>query len=314
MRTGEEFRIPAARDAVGKLVSPGSASRRGAYRCPACDGPVDLHAGEKKRRHFHHRASACSAESVTHLTAKLFIAEAVNEWLGGGRPVLFVRRCSHDSCDAQCRQAIPAKVGGVGLEHMLPSGHVVDVALLSKLPKLSGSSPLPVLPVAAIEVHHTHAVDDEKAMEMGIPWIEVDARQACETEGRELVVTTDRFLPWLCADHQGERGHAHRAARTERSSAAALAKKLPFRIKDFPGFRVAHVATCPKGHAALVFEWDGKDPPWPRPPLVVAVEKDAGWSFGRVPGKPSKTLPWRRAYTSVCAVCAAPLDATRSHE
>jgi hypothetical protein len=305
MPTDEEFRIPAARDAKGRLVTPEAASRRAAYRCPACDGPVDLHAGEKKRRHFHHRAAACSAESVTHLTAKLFIADAVNEWLGGGRPVVFVRRCAHDGCDAQCRQAIPAKVGGVALEHMLPSGHVVDVALVSKLP---GSSPLAALPVAAIEVHHTHAVDDEKAMEMGIPWIEVDARQACEAEGRELVVTTDRFLPWLCADHQGERGRAHRAARAERSSAAALAKKLSFSIKEFPGFRIAHVAACPNGHAALVFEWDGKDPPWPRPPLVVAVQKDFDWSFGRLKGRPTQTAAWRRAYASACATCGAIVD------
>ena len=289
--------------------TPESAARRGAYRCPACDGPVDLHAGEKKRRHFHHRPSACSAETVAHLSAKLFIADAVNAWLAGGPPVVFVRRCAREGCDERCRQTVPAKVGGVAVEHALRSGHVVDVALLSRLPRASP------LVIAAIEMFdHTHAVDARKAMEMGVPWIEVDARQACEAEGRELVVTTNRFLPWLCGEHEGARGADHRAGRAERATAATLARKLPFRMTEFPGFRIDGVTSCPNGHDTLIFGWEGKDPPWPRPPLVVAVEKDAGWSFGRVSGKPSKTLPWRRAYTSVCAVCGAPLDATRARE
>jgi hypothetical protein len=299
MATTDGFRIPAAFDLEGLLVAPEGAARRRAYRCPACAGQVDLHAGVKKRRHFHHRASACNPESVTHLSAKLFIERSVNEWLAGGPPVVFVRGCAHADCTAQCRQTIPAKVGGVALEHPLRSGHVVDVVLLSRLPRASP------LPVAAVEVHHTHAVDGAKAFEMGIPWIEVDASQACETEGRELIVTTDRFLPWLCEEHEGERGVDHRATRGERTAAAALARKLPFDVKDFPGFRIARATSCPNGHEALLFEWDGKDPPWPRPPLVVAVEKDAGWSFGRVSARPTKTMPWRRTYASVCPQCGA---------
>jgi hypothetical protein len=302
MATTDGFRIPAAFDVEGRLVAPDGAARRRAYRCPACAGQIDLHAGAKKRRHFHHRASACSAESVTHLSAKLLIERAVNAWLAGGPPVVFVRRCAHADCAAQCRQTIPAKVGGVVLEHSLRSGHVVDVALMSRLPRASP------LPIAAVEVHHTHAVDAEKAFEIGIPWIEVDAWQACETEGRELVVTTDRFLPWLCEEHEGERGVEHRVARTQRSTAAALARKLPFDIKDFPGFRIARATSCPNGHDALLFAWDGKDPPWPRPPFVVAVEKDFDWSFGRVSERPTKALPWRRSYASACPQCGAIVD------
>lgn len=311
MATTDGFRIPAAFDLEGRLVAPEGAARRRAYRCPACAGQVDLHAGAKKRRHFHHRASACSAESVAHLAAKLFIARAVEDWLAGGPAVAFVRRCAHAECDARCRQPIPAKVGGVAVEHRLRSGHVVDVALLARLSegaRALGRSISP-LPVAAIEVHHTHAVDREKAMEMGIPWIEVDAEQVCEAAGRELVVTTDRFLPWFCEEHEGERGMEHRATRSGRATAATLARKLPFRIQDYPGFRIARAASCPNGHAALLFAWEGKEPPWPRPPLVIAVEKEVDWTFGRVGGRPSKALPWRRTYASACPECGAILDA-----
>lgn len=300
MAASESFKIPAAVGANERLVMPEEASRGGAYRCPACDTRVDLHAGEKKRRHFHHRVSTCSAESVVHLTAKLLIARAVEQWVAGGPPVTFERRCAHDDCEARCRQTIPAKVGAVALEHALPSGHVVDVALLAR------SLPLPV---AAIEVHHTHAVDREKAFEMGIPWIEVDAAQVCEAAGRELVVTTDRFLPWFCSEHEGERGRSHRAARVDRSTAAAVVRKLPFRIADFPGYRVACATRCPNGHDALLFEWDGKEPPWPRPPLVVAVEKTVDYTFGAVSKRPAKALPFRRTYASACPTCGATLDA-----
>jgi hypothetical protein len=297
--SSDAFKIPAARNADGRLVVPEEARKRAAYRCPQCDAAVDLHAGEKKRRHFHHRAGACTSESVLHLCAKQLIAQAIVEWLDGGPAVAFLRRCAHASCEARSRQAIPKKVTGVALEHALPSGHVVDVALLARS--------LPV-PIAAIEVHHTHAVDDAKAFEMGIPWIEVEATDACASGGRELVARTDRFLPWFCAEHEAHRGTQRREARDKRSMAAVLARKLPFRLADYPGFRIAGVARCSEGHDALVFAWDGRDPPWPRPPLVVAVEKDAGWSFGRLGAAPTKTIPWRRGYASTCAACGAILD------
>lgn len=303
MAVSDAFKIPAARDERGRLVVPSDARKSSAYACPECGARVDLHAGEKKRRHFHHRAGSCTSESVLHLCAKQLVAQAVDEWLAGGPPIVFVRRCANAVCDARCRQPIPSKVAGVALEHALPSGHVVDVALLARGAR---GAFLP-LPVAAIEVVHTHFVDAEKAFEMGVPWIEVEAAQVCAEGGRTLAVVTDRFLPWLCADHQGGRGRALRAQRAERTTAAALVRKLPFRLAEFPGFRIERTAQCENGHDALVFGWDGKDPPWPRPPLVVAVEKDEGWSFGRVKGKPSKTVPWRRAYTSVCPTCASPL-------
>lgn len=299
MTTSAAFKIPAAFDAQGRLVVPEEAARGGVYGCPACDARVDLHAGEKKRRHFHHRISTCNPESVVHLTAKLLIARAVEAWLDGGPSVTFERRCAHEDCEATCRQAIPAKVGAVTLEHRLPSGHVADVALLAR------AAPLPV---AVIEVHHTHAVDREKGFEMGVPWIEVDAAQVCDARGRELAVTTDRFLPWFCGEHEDERGRSHRAERAGRGAASALARRLPFRMSEFPGYRIARATRCPNGHDALLFSWDGKEPPWPRPPLVIAVEKDEGWTFGRTTKRPTKTMPWRRAYASACPSCGAVLE------
>lgn len=292
------FRIPVALDAKGRLVVPSEATKRATYRCPECNGEIDLHAGEKKRRHFHHRVAHCSLESIVHLSAKKLIAQAVEDWLEGGEPVVFVRTCASEGCGATREQPIPSKVVRVALERGLPSGAVVDVALLARgIP----------LPIAAIEVVHSHAVDGAKAFEMGIPWIEVDAAQVCDAAGRRLVVVTDRFLPWLCADHERERGRAKKDDREARAKAAALAKMQGLVMADFPGYRIDEVARCSNGHEALVFAWEGKDPPWPRPPLVVAVQNETDVAFRAVDRKATRVAAFRRRYASACGVCGATL-------
>jgi len=84
-----------------------------------------------------------------------------------------------------------------------------------------------------------------------------------------------------------------------------------FASRTFLAFRIARAASCPNGHPALIFAWHGKEPPWPRPPLVIAVEKEVDWTFGRVGGRPTKALPWRRGYASSCPKCGAVIGADR---
>jgi hypothetical protein len=306
--SASSFRIPAALDAAGRLVVPSNAHKGCDYLCPACEGRVDLHAGARKAWHFHHRASACTQESVLHLCAKRFVAAAVQGWRDGGPSPVFVRRCAEPrrACEAECRQRLPAKVAEVALEHRMPSGHVVDVALLARG---AGGALLP-LPVAVIEILHTHAVDATKARELGVPWVEVEAAQVCATEGRELVCVTDRFVPWLCAEHAGARGQARRERQAERATAASLVRRLPFRLAEFPGLSVVRVTVCPRGHDALVFGWEGKDPPWPRPPVVVAVQNDFDYTVRAGAARPTKTAAFRRSYGSACAVCGELLAAS----
>ena len=50
---------------------------------------------------------------------------------------------------------------------------------------------------------------------------------------------------------------------------------------------------------------------WPGPPLVIAVEKEVDWTFGRVGGRPTKALPWRGGYASACPKCGAVIGAVR---
>jgi hypothetical protein len=295
------FVVPAGRDPDGRLVIPSEADKATQYVCPSCDAPVDVHAGEKKRRHFHHRAGAstCTSESVLHLSAKRLIVQAVDDWLAGTRDApTFIRTCAHSDCTASTKQALPKKVGAAVVEHRLRTGHVVDVALLARAADL---------PIGAIEILHTHAVDETKAFELGLPWIEVDAAQACEAGGRVLVPVRDHFLPWLCRDHADTRGDDHAAQRRDRERLAVIARGLDYRIADFPAYRIERVTTCPNGHDAIVFGWDGRSPPDPRPPHLVAFEADLDVTFRRGLGF-KKLLPYRRSFASVCPSCGARVD------
>jgi hypothetical protein len=294
------FVVPVARDGRGRLVAPEDTAKGTRLRCPACDGVVDLHAGEKKRRHFHHRAgsSACTSESVLHLSAKRLVVQAVDDWLAGAAPApAFIRSCAHPDCPAKTEQPLPKKVGRAASEHRLRSGHVADVALLAR----AGD-----LPIGVIEILFSHAVDEEKAFEIGIPWVEVDAAQVCASAGRVLVPVRDHFIPWLCPEHVTTRGEAHAQKRVDRERLAAIARRLPYRLADYPAYRIARLAHCPAGHDAIVFAWDGRSPPDPRPPHVVAAERDLDTRRTAIGGW-KKVLPHRRKYVSICPACALPI-------
>jgi hypothetical protein len=214
---------------------------------------------------------------------------------------VFVRRCAHEGCERTCRQPMPRKVGAAALEHRLRSGRVVDVALLARAATQG-------LPIAAVEVHWSHAVDDDKRGDLPIPWVEVEATQVCENLGRVLVPRQDHLLPWLCAAHASTRGEAARETRETRRAIQALVGSLPYRPQDFPGFHVHALTRCPRGHEALVWAWEGDHPPWPRPPHVTATSEDTDVRFDPARAKAGRTLAFRRRYQSVCAVCGAALE------
>lgn len=247
------FQVPLALDAEAALVSPERARRGGIYRCPQCQGVVTLHAGELRRRHFHHRATteACGAESVTHFTAKELVVRAVEAWRAGGDAPVFVRSCGHPGCDRTIRQPMPAKVRAAETEVRLSSGRIVDVALLGPAR----------LVIAAIEIRHTHAVEDEKLFDLGVPWVELDATAVCREEGRVLTAIRDKLRPWLCEDHRSSRRDVGTADRDAAIHRTAAVRALPFALEEFPEYSIAEIVRCPNGHDAIVWKWRGKLPP-----------------------------------------------------
>ncbi len=99
-----------------------------------------------------------------HVMGKEAVAKALSSLASGGA-LVWVAKC------ATCPEHIDVKVPGnridsVEQETRLESGRVVDVLALWE-----GA------PALAVEVHVTHAVDEQKSADLNIPWIEVDATE-----------------------------------------------------------------------------------------------------------------------------------------
>jgi len=76
---------------------------------------------------------------------------------------LVVRRLRKtcDVCGHVHEQPLPDTVARVAIEHILPSGRVVDVALVGHSEAV----------LARAEIHHGHAVDKVKERHIGdLPW------------------------------------------------------------------------------------------------------------------------------------------------
>ena len=166
------------------------------------------------------------------------------------------------------------------------------------------------LPIAAVEIVVSHEVDDAKAFELGLPWIEVDGAAVCESGGRVLVPLRDKFLPWLCEAHAHRRGVARREGIAADRMQAGILRALPYKLTDFPGYRIEGTTLCPHGHDALVFAWDGGEPPWPRPPHVVASEDDEDVLYDTTQARIRRVLPFRRRWVRSCATCGSRLIAS----
>lgn len=151
--------LPYATNPRGDFVTPEIAVKGEEHRCPQCGDLVVLRQGEVKRAHFAHKPTAqCSAETVQHIVAKHAVATAAKS----GASIDLLVPC------AVCRHVtpflLPQAFDTVTVEYTVPSGRIVDVALLGAQAAL------------AVEVHQTHAVDEDKAADLGgMAWLEVEA-------------------------------------------------------------------------------------------------------------------------------------------
>lgn len=155
--------------------------RKGTFRCldEECAEPVFARLGHKRTWHFAHycehaskrckREASGGGESEVHLKAKHLIATNVGS-------IAFIKdkcnMCKRQrpyagtwECEAKVEERIATVPGTV---------RVIDVMLCTK-----GGRPR-----FAVEVFHTHAVDDDKRYELdklGLPVIEVDAKHVVST-------------------------------------------------------------------------------------------------------------------------------------
>ncbi len=189
------LKIPIAYDPTGAVVFAHAAPRGAGYRCPGCSGPLLLKAGPIRVAHFAHPPpTTCTAKTVLHQAAKQLILATVAAWCAGQAPAPVIKRACV-SCPVSHDQPLPTRVTQAVLEYRLPTGHIVDVALLAEDQC-----------VAAVEILVTHAVDIPKATALPVPWVEVAAEAilAIPTYWQPL---QERLRPYTCpaCREQGKR-------------------------------------------------------------------------------------------------------------
>lgn len=82
-------------------------------------------------------------------------------------------------------QALPDKVDRAILEYRMPEGSIVDIALM-----VANEA------AAAIEIRVTHAVDENKAKSLSVPFIELDGQAVIENPTIFQPIR-DHFLPFF---------------------------------------------------------------------------------------------------------------------
>lgn len=143
--------------------------------CPQCDGVIILKLGEKYRHHAAHKPDALciltQPETVLHLNTKMYLYRelcranrlGITQECDGWRSGHTARECGH----------------GARLDHLwLKDWEGVEVERYVGTRKPDITFYRGSVPVAAIEVYATHAVDKEKEaylLSLGIPFLEVKA-------------------------------------------------------------------------------------------------------------------------------------------
>ena len=178
---------PFGLDGDSQLIHANDASREGDYFCPACEQRLLLRRGKIMTPHFAHKSkSGCSGETIKHHVAKRLISDVIASWKTGetNAPKIGVH-CQHDWCNETKWMPIPQEVSSAILELSI-SEYRVDVALMS------GETP-----IAAIEIQASHPVDNTKAKQLPIPFIEVDADAVIDNP-MELISIRDTLKRHTC--------------------------------------------------------------------------------------------------------------------
>jgi hypothetical protein len=241
--------------------------------CPVCREAVVLHLGEVVAHHAAHvSTSRCPLrvpETALHYNVKHALASALRASrigrAGASAPAVPPITVRH-----RCAQRGGTPGESVSTLGTVPCPAVLDVALLPagawdtvvvEATLASRRRPDVLLlrgtqPVAALEVRHTHAMDNPKVERFhraGLAWLEVVAAASLYDEFTSW--TTDRPLPvlrtsmivgWTCDYHRGRLAAA--ATRPARVPAPVVARVVDLYPAVGPRMRtVVYVSACRRG-------------------------------------------------------------------
>jgi ribosomal protein L34E len=171
-----------ALDGAGQLVSALTAPKKAKYVCLECNGSLHVKRGEQRAAHFahdHEDPAGCAGESVTHLAAKHLLAAQLRTELTQDGRVRWMQHCPGVEAGQTCRMrsALPqgrdVPEGWEVREEVTHGRYRFDVAVV-----VQGAV------VFGFEVYHRHAVPDEKAADLTVPWLELVAEDILEFKPR----------------------------------------------------------------------------------------------------------------------------------
>lgn len=261
-----ELLIPYGLAPNGHLTKAADATRGVEYACPECRTPLVYRAGETVTHHFAHKANtACTGESVLHLTAKMLIAQTIEEHAATENNSRISMKCNCDCCNSQFNLNLPKNAFSSARQEERIGSFICDVVAMR-----DGQLAL------GVEVLATHAVGEEKANELSIPWIELTA-ESILAEPTYWQPVNSKLKPVrcsVCKEHLNKIKNI--ASRWE----------LPFyeaaRFADQNrAFYLAEIEKCWKcKEEILVYWWSGvpfceTEPPMPRPRTILFSKSKA---------------------------------------
>lgn len=277
MAKNVQLKVPVALNNQNRLCAPQQAIKGHDYICPSCQEKVILRKGEIKTAHFAHKLSeVCNQETILHKAAKHLIAQTISDWKSGqgDRPVL-QRVC--EVCRDMIKQPLPDKVESAVLEYRMDEGFIVDVALMVK-----GT------PAAAVEIRVSHAVDEQKAKSISIPFIELDAHKVIENPN--IFLSLRDTFNWRC--YKCENAEKDFVAKVNKISKLS---RVPLPTGKYYRYGPAQCYRCKR--EIIVFAWP-KTSEWDKSqPKVKPIPKTIQVRYGRTIGN--------KYWANTCPYCHA---------
>jgi hypothetical protein len=206
------------RRVLATAISPEQRRELAPFACPACGEELVAKLGTRRARHFAHRpGSSCSLtrpETLLHFNAKQRLLFLCEEAFAGRSAVLLRARCPG------CRRERPLELAELGDRAV---GEGAAGALRADVLVTRGGSP-----ALAFEVRVTHAIDAQKEAAiaaLGLPTLEIDAREPWEEEipGGVALCPARTIGTARCPSCQASaRAEAGRAAGGEHAEVAEL--------------------------------------------------------------------------------------------
>lgn len=272
-----KLKVSVALNNQNRLCTPQQAIKGQDYICPSCQERVILRQGKIKTAHFAHKVSeVCNQETILHKAAKHLIVQTISDWKSGKGDIPILQKVC-DVCGDTIKQPLPDKVQSAVLEHSIDEGFIVDVALMVK-----GA------PAAAVEIRVSHAVDENKAQSMSIPFIELDAHRVIESPNIFLPIR-DTFN-WRC--HKCENAEKDFIARVNKISKQT---RVPLPTGKYYRYGPSKCYKCKR--EIIIFAWP-KNSEWDRSqPKVKPIPKTVQLRFGHTIGN--------KYWANTCPYCKA---------